>query len=268
MAFLPLDYEAPQGGNYMKLQTGENRFRVLGEAIVGNVFWIVNHEGGRKPIRRRMNEVIHDDELETRDGKRERVKHFWAFPVWNVKAEQVQILEITQSTIQSAILALHDSPDWGDPKGYDLIVTKSGSGMDTEYNTMPGRACDISADVMRAYMDAGINMDALFSGGDPFNSGVGNNKAQPNDGPRTISYDEAVSECKAVGIIEDDLKEHLRAKGFTKHRTVEFTKAVEALIVEHTAVGAAVGEGGPHQAIDSDEIPFSPDAFDGQPWKS
>lgn len=266
MGFLPSNYEAPQGGNYMKLQIGENRFRVLGPAVVGNLFWTTDGEGGRKPVRRRMGEAIHDDELGMdAHGKPERVRHFWAFPVWNVTAKQVQILEVTQRTIQESILSLNESQDWGDPTGYDIIIRKSGSGLDTEYNVLPGKAEPTPTEAQREYLKANIDMDALFRGGDPFGAGDGN--TTNGDGPKTIGFAEAVAECKAVGISEDDLKEHLKAKGITKQRTVEFTSAVEALIAAHAAVAAAVGEGD-HQAIDSDEIPFAPDAFDGQPWKS
>ena len=50
--FLPEGYEAPQGtGNYMKLQSGENKFRILSKPIIGWLDWKDN-----KPHRFRMKE--------------------------------------------------------------------------------------------------------------------------------------------------------------------------------------------------------------------
>ena len=40
MAFLPKGYELPvSDGGYMKLEKGENKFRVLSEAITGQEVW-------------------------------------------------------------------------------------------------------------------------------------------------------------------------------------------------------------------------------------
>ena len=44
--FLPENYKSPEG-NYMKLQDGENTFRVLSSAIVGWEYW--NRDN--KPVR-------------------------------------------------------------------------------------------------------------------------------------------------------------------------------------------------------------------------
>jgi len=44
-------------------------------------------------------------------------KHFWAFVVWNFDTKAVVILEITQTTIQTAMEELIHSEEWGDPLG-------------------------------------------------------------------------------------------------------------------------------------------------------
>ena len=80
-----------------------------------------------------------------KEGKAERVKDFWAF-VWN-DAQKVQILEITQSSIKSAIKAYVANKKWGDSKGYDITVKREGSGFDTEYTIManPHTAVEVAA---------------------------------------------------------------------------------------------------------------------------
>ena len=64
------------------------------------------------------------------DGK-ENIKHFWAFVVWNYAEKIVQVLEVTQVQIESGIKELVDNKNWGDPKGYDISVSGSGSGFES-----------------------------------------------------------------------------------------------------------------------------------------
>jgi hypothetical protein len=171
MSFLPTNYEVPQSGNYMKLMPGKNRFRVLSAAIIGNEFWR-SKEGGREPVRRRMNETIAANELEInpKDGSPEKVKHFWAFAVWNYAAKSVQILELTQKSIMGSIQALVEEADWGDPMGYDIIVSKKGNGLETEYAVQPAPSKALDPTVAAAFAATPINLEALFDGGDPFKS--------------------------------------------------------------------------------------------------
>lgn len=163
MSFLPKDYTVPSESNYMKLATGANKFRVLDSAIIGQEFWTVK-DGKRKPIRRRMGEAISPSELMS-DGN---IKHFWAFPVWNYQAKKVQILELTQKTIMNSINALVQSEDWGDPKSFDIVITREGDGMDTEYHVMPSPKKELDPGIVQMYKDMNVDLDVLFEGGDPF----------------------------------------------------------------------------------------------------
>jgi len=158
MTFLPKDYKAPSsGGKYMKLQKGENRFRILSSPILGFVAW-----KDRKPVRKPMGSKFDMEGLE------QEPKHFWAFKVWNRVDEAVQILEITQITIQKAIEALSKDEDWGDPHGYDLKITRTGDGMETEYQVTPCPSKELEKEIKDAYEKSDIDLKALFDGGDPF----------------------------------------------------------------------------------------------------
>ena len=163
MSFLPKDYKEPVTSNYMKFEKGQNKFRVLSSAIVGMEYWITEDES-RKPIRKHMGETIPVGELENDD----RPKHFWAFVVWNYQSETVQIIEITQSTIRAAIKTLIKMEDWGDPKGYDITVTRKGDGFDTEYTTLPSNKSKTDEGKVKLYEDMEINLEALFDNDDPF----------------------------------------------------------------------------------------------------
>src|SRR3990167_2619164 len=128
--FLPDGYK--ETGNYMKLQEGENKFRILSSAIVGWEYWNEDKDGNRKPIRKHMDEDLIMSEIQEPD----KVKKFWAFIVWNYKDESIQILELTQNGIKKDLQALINNKKWGSPiDTYDLVVTKTGTGLATKYTT-------------------------------------------------------------------------------------------------------------------------------------
>ncbi len=183
MSFLPQNYEAPQGA-YMKLLPGKNKIRPLCSAIVGNEFWTTDGST-RKPVRRRVNERIDTGELsiDSRSGEREKIKHFWAFAVWNYSTSAVQILEVTQAGIRDSIQALCADEDWGDPLGYDISIGKTGTGLDTAYSVLPSNKSPTPAHILQQYRALKIDLEKLFDGGDPFGAATA---AAPVEPAKTI----------------------------------------------------------------------------------
>lgn len=167
MSFLPDGYKkVPSNSDYMKLVDGLNTFRVLGAAVVGYIYWNVED----KPVRSKTPfSGIPADIRTDKDGMPEKIKHFWSFPVWNYDEERVQILEIPQKQVQTQMKALVDNPRWGDPKMYDITVTRSGSGFDTEYVVQPNPPiAPVDPKIAEAYAKKPVNLEALFTGADPF----------------------------------------------------------------------------------------------------
>ena len=172
--FLPTNYEAPKStSGYMKLQDGLNKLRVLSSAIVGYEYWNTDN----KPVRSKEYPSNPTDIRVEKDGSKSKIKHFWAFCVWNYKADKdkdgndvgmVQILEITQKTIQNGIMSLVNDEDYGDPKQYDLKITRSGEGLETSYSVMPSPAKELSMEVATAFAEKKVNLEALYASGDPF----------------------------------------------------------------------------------------------------
>ena len=122
MNWLPKNYEAPVSqGNYTKLVKGENIIRILSSAIVGWEYWTKDN----KPMRSKEAFEYTPDDARLDEG-RFKPKHFWAFCIWNYATKTIQIMEITQKTIQSDIKALVDNDKWGAPQGYDIAITKTG----------------------------------------------------------------------------------------------------------------------------------------------
>lgn len=112
------------------------------------------------------------DETKSADEVGDEHKHFWAFAVWNYTDKKVQILEITQKTIMRSILALTKDEDWGDPKEYDIVVTRTGEDLNTEYNVTPKPQKELDEGILRFYKDLNINLEALYDGADPFEQKV------------------------------------------------------------------------------------------------
>ncbi len=168
-SFLPEDYKVPTEEKYMKLKIGDNRFRILSSPIVGYIFWIEEKDDKgkltRKPVRLRMNEL---QSRAKESPRRDEIKHFWAMVVYNYDSENISILEITQRSIQNTIKSLQSDPDWGSPKKYDLLITRTGEGLDTHYTVTPKPSSKIDDKITEKYNSMHINLEALFEGGDPY----------------------------------------------------------------------------------------------------
>ena len=58
--------------------------------------------------------------------------------VWNYKESRIQILELTQFWSEArACQALAKDDEWGDPRKYDISITKSGEKLETTYAMTP-----------------------------------------------------------------------------------------------------------------------------------
>lgn len=161
MDFLPKNYQIPSTSNYMKLEKGANKLRVMGSAIVGYEWWEEAADGSRKPLRSRtFQEAV-------KNGQ-EPIKHFWVFPVWNYKVERIQILELTQKSIQQVLNEYVSNDDWGSPLGYDITITRSGEGLETTYTVIASPHKEAPEAATKAMKETSINLNALFEGKDPF----------------------------------------------------------------------------------------------------
>lgn len=159
--FLPQEYDVPvSASGYMKLQNGENRFRILSKPIIGWLDW-----KDKKPLRFRINEKP----AKPVDPEK-KIKHFWAFVVWDYADSKLKILEITQSTIQSAIQALSKDADWGTPFAYDIKIIRTGDNLETKYAVNPVPHKSAPAEAKEAYLSTPVDLEALFAGEDPFDT--------------------------------------------------------------------------------------------------
>lgn len=166
MTFLPQGYERPlTPSNYMRFQKGMNRFRILSPAVVGWEYW--NKEN--KPVRSREKWDYTPDDIKTEGGVPTPIKHFWAFVVWNYQESLIQILQITQVTVQDGIKLGVELRN-GNATNNDIGVERIGDGFDTEYKVQFADPSPVTPEIEQAYKAKKIDLDALFDGGDPFAS--------------------------------------------------------------------------------------------------
>lgn len=169
MNFLPKKYEVPAGpSNYLRFEQGENKFRILASPVLGLVGWKKNDKGENRPVRVPHGESMPVDKVDNP----EEVRHFWAMPVWNFKTESVQVLEITQKTIQRTLRALSRDEEWGSPLEYSLSVVREGEGMKTEYQVIPSPPSKLTEKIKNAYKEVKIDLTALFRNEDPFGKDI------------------------------------------------------------------------------------------------
>ena len=170
--FLPTNYKLPTSdGGYMKLEAGDNKFRIMSSSIVGYELWV---EGKPKRYHEEAQISIEDFEKSDKDkwtGEPRLPKHFWAFVVWNYKLEKLQILEIDKNTIQKQITAIVTRKTWGSPvgtDGYDLVITKEGEEKLTKYGVVAEPKEKLDKKIVDLYNKSNIKLDELFTGGNPF----------------------------------------------------------------------------------------------------
>lgn len=157
--FLPTGYEAPKSVSfYTKFEDGEKtKLRILPSGlsdrncITGFEYFEEMDDWKKKPKRSVMT-MKHIEE-----------KHFWAFKVYNHNIGIVQLCSLKQKGLMKALSELFQNEDYGDPLGYDITISRTGKGMDTEYWLVPSPPKPLIAN----YEDKNINWNNWIDWEDP-----------------------------------------------------------------------------------------------------
>ena len=160
----PSNYEPPasssEGGSYTKIKENEPaKLRILSEAIVGYSYWTNDNKCVRSQSKFEATPNIREND---------KVKHFWAFKVWNYVTAQIEIWEITQSSIRDALWAYWKDDEYGDLRNYGLKVTRTGKALETKYQVIAMPPKPIGEDVALASANTPVNLYALYTGDNPF----------------------------------------------------------------------------------------------------
>lgn len=147
------------GSNYTKFTEGENRIRIIGELIAGWETWVHDGDKNRPYRQQKPFKAVEMKEMGS-DGKQ---KQFYAGLVWNYTTNQNEVMLITQKSIKEGIYNASNDPDWRSYQTYDIVITRTGSGMDTSYGFMPKPHSAFEGDAT-----VKCDLTALYRGEDPF----------------------------------------------------------------------------------------------------
>ncbi|QCW20360.1 hypothetical protein [Flavobacterium phage FPSV-S1] len=166
-AFLPASYEAPTSGGFSKIEAGDNKFRILSNPLLMWVIW----EGGNV---RRVNYLNPDGSIVEKPSKgggdNDSVNHVWGVVAYNYKTQKIEVLEINSQVIIASLSKHAKDADWGHPKNYDIVITKTGSGKEgTKYSFTAKPHKPVEEAIIVAYTETPIDLNQLLvNGGNPF----------------------------------------------------------------------------------------------------
>lgn len=171
-------YKVPKAeGKYLQFAEGETEFMPLASPILGYAYWNTQN----KPVRSAepFEELPEDIRIDPKTNEPEKIKHFWAFPVYDLTPGatiKVKVLEITQKTVMKQIVALTKNAKWGRPVlKYSITVTRDDSQSPVAYSIMPNPVTEVTQEIIRAWestLNKGFNIKRLYTGEDPFEGGA------------------------------------------------------------------------------------------------
>lgn len=182
MSFLPANFEVPsKSSQFMKLEQGQNKFRIVSNLVEGYVVFCEDNKPRRKKILRDEHSNIlreskfTNDELEVIKARKrkeseifEEPKYFWLCVVYNYKTGSFQALEITQKSIITSMTEYLKQDDWADPSQYDFVVTKKGESLNTEYSVTTSLPKPLPDEAMEQLEILQYDLDRVFQNEYPF----------------------------------------------------------------------------------------------------
>lgn len=162
--FSPNYIEPKSKSKYLKLCEGCHVFRILTkkEDVVSYFTAYEDSENGEK-----IKLVLPDDgQGETPPG----YKNVWAFVVYNIDAETVQIAEFGQKAIKDYLHAIAGGKIKNDWTKFNLQITRSGQLLDTKYTIISDDTSFLTeeANVQIAEELKKINLNSMTKGENPF----------------------------------------------------------------------------------------------------
>lgn len=159
------------GGSYFnpsKLQDGQSaRFRVVSPAAVtGFEVWTEDN----RPLRFRERpsaEKLPSNVRRNKSGAPD-IKQFLATLVFSYEDDTFKLAMFTQKSILQGIAQYARDEDYGHPNRYDMVLTRTGTGMETKYALTPKPPKDIDAAIIERLDSFHCRLEAIFDGEDPF----------------------------------------------------------------------------------------------------
>lgn len=175
------------GGGFLnpsKIQSGGSvRFALLADQPL-EFFecWGETADGSPKPFRFTEDPSPDDIEAEmgpdysrrmNREGTApEKVKFAIAVPVYNYETSSVQVMQLSQKSLQNDLDDISQMEDYADLLTWDFVMGKEGNGLETRYSLRPApRKKGSQGTIDSAWADAlsgGFDISRILTGGNPF----------------------------------------------------------------------------------------------------
>ena len=158
-----------------KLDEGKvHRFRFLGPAITGYGTW-VETDGKSMPLRWRVkpegDDIPGNLQINPKSGKPADIKRFVCGFVWDYQKERISVMIIDQKTLLQDLHGCIVDPDFGDPQGYDVKITRKVENDFTKYKLVgapPKALLPAIEEAYEALLAAGADLEVMFDNGNPF----------------------------------------------------------------------------------------------------
>jgi hypothetical protein len=130
--------ESGKTANYIKLEDGTNRVRIVSEPVEAYEHFITSADNKKSVVDCKGNHC----NICTTGDKAKKKYHFAAISrnaqAKNAMVAKVELLTVGQ-TVYTALYDLMVSDDWkfDSVPDYDITITKRGTGLDTEYSVQP-----------------------------------------------------------------------------------------------------------------------------------
>lgn len=170
---LTADFEEPvKYGNNFILETGENTLRILSEGLLSCRYWIKEYDSEKEETK---SKDVFVPPSQSKNIDHEDWDYCYSYFVWNYKANKIQIFHCTKKTINQAIDSLIKKPKWGDPKKYDICISKvqktSNNPLSINYSVVGIPPEPLDPEIADKWENSGFSRNALyllFEGKDPF----------------------------------------------------------------------------------------------------
>ena len=151
-----------------KLPDGQPiRLRVVGEGITGYVAWTE----AKKPLRWEVLPDVLPENIRQDDNGDRSAKFFLTGIVWDYDNEIFRVMELTQKKLISDMYKYMADEDYGDPSNYDIIITRTGSGLETKYDLLPKPPtsfADKAPEAVKIFKTLGWDLRKLYEGKHPW----------------------------------------------------------------------------------------------------
>ena len=160
--FLEESYEVPkEPSRYMNgFEDGDNKVRILTQP---KFCWeYFNTES--KPVR--SSEKPSETPQDIGSGKygQNKVYHVWAMKAYNFSTGLICLFSIKQSSIQEAIVEYFKDEDWGDPRNYNLTITKKEENGFTKYYVKASPHTELTEEIKKQVESIGVDVEAWLRG--------------------------------------------------------------------------------------------------------